>query len=204
MSQASLARYKVDRLDPRVKFYSIDTIVRNLEAWGEARAKELGSAVFVPAGVKADWLARARETIPEDERAIRAWRRDRGEDVEDEDEEEAAVDEHDRQRAARERAARCVEIKLTAPHAIDAMEDNTYPHRRSGVRRTAPRAMRRSARRRCATGPSATRCATCRRRRRGGGGGFASARPSAPLTGGGSSTSRRRSSRCAPGATATW
>ena len=39
----------------------------------------------------------------------------------DEDEEEAAVDEHERQRAARERAARCVEIKLTAPQAIDAI-----------------------------------------------------------------------------------
>ena len=121
MSPRSLAFYKVNRLDPRVKFFKIDTIVKKLEAWGEARAKELGSEVFVPAGAKADWLARARETIPEDERAVGAWRRDRGEAVEDEDEEEAVVDERERQAAARERAARCVEIKLTAPHAIDAM-----------------------------------------------------------------------------------
>jgi len=116
-----LALYKVDRLDPGVKFFKIDTIVKKLEAWGEARAKELGSDVFVPAGAKAGWLARARVTMAEDARAIRAWRRDRGEDVEDEDEEEAAVDEHERQRAARERAARCVEIKLTAPQVIDAI-----------------------------------------------------------------------------------
>ena len=178
MSPRSLALYKVDRLDPGVKFFKIDTIVKKLEAWGEARAAELESEVFVPAGVKADWLARALETIPEDEREIKAWRRDRGEVVEDEDdEEEAAPDARDRERAARERAARCVEIKLTAPHAIDAMEDNTYPHRRSGDRRSASRTRRRSARRRRATGPSAARGACCRRRRRGGRGGFASTRP---------------------------
>ena len=60
MSPRSLALYKVDRLDPGVKFFKIDTIVKKLEAWGEARAKELGSDVFVPAGAKAGWLARAR------------------------------------------------------------------------------------------------------------------------------------------------
>ena len=77
--------------------------------------------MFVPIGAPVDWLAEARVGMAEDDREIKAWRRCRGEDVEDEDEEEAAVNEHDRQRVARERAARCVEIKLTAPHAIDAM-----------------------------------------------------------------------------------
>ena len=121
MSQRSLALYKVDRLDPQVKFYSIGTIARKLKAWGEARAKELGSAVFVPAGAPVNWLAEARVGMAEDDREIRAWRRGRGEAVDDEDEEEAAVDEHERQAAARERAARCVEIKLTAPQVIDAI-----------------------------------------------------------------------------------
>ena len=121
MSQRSLALYKVDRLDPQVKFYSIGTIVSKLKAWGEARAEKLESEVFVPIGAPVNWLAEARVGMAEDDREIKAWRRGRGEDVEDEDEEEAAVDEHERQAAARERAARCVEIKLTAPHAIDAM-----------------------------------------------------------------------------------
>ena len=121
MSQRSLALYKVDRLDPQVKFYSIGTIVSKLKAWGEARAEKLESEVFVPIGAPVNWLAEARVGMAEDDREIKAWRRGRGEDVEDEDEEEAAVNEHDRQRVARERAARCVEIKLTAPHAIDAM-----------------------------------------------------------------------------------
>ena len=122
MSQRSLALYKVDRLDPQVKFYSIGTIVSKLKAWGEARAEKLESEVFVPIGAPVNWLAEARVGMAEDDREIKAWRRGRGEVVDDEDdEEEAAVDEHDRQRAERERAARCVEIKLTAPHAIDAM-----------------------------------------------------------------------------------
>ena len=70
MSPRSLAFYKVDRLDPRVTFFKIDTIVKKLEAWGEARAKKLGSAVFVPAGATAGWLARARVGMAEDARAI--------------------------------------------------------------------------------------------------------------------------------------
>ena len=120
-----------------------------------------------------------------DARAVAAWRRDRGEAVEDEDEEEAAVDEHDRQTAARERAARCVEIKWKASRAIDAtrrrrlldgVADNMFPHRRSGALRTARRARRRSAWRRCAAEPSAARGACCRRRRVGCAG-FATARP---------------------------
>ena len=59
MNAASLARYKVDRLDPRVKFYSIGTIVSKLKAWGEARAEKLESEVFVPIGAPVNWLCPA-------------------------------------------------------------------------------------------------------------------------------------------------
>ena len=69
-----------------------------------------------------------------DARAVAAWRRDRGEAVEDEDEEEAAVDEHDRQTAARERAARCVEIKWKASRAIDATRGADGPRSEGGKR----------------------------------------------------------------------
>ena len=69
-----------------------------------------------------------------DARAVAAWRRDRGEAVEDEDEEEAAVDEHDRQTAARERAARCVEIKWKASRAIDATRGADGRERGGGSR----------------------------------------------------------------------
>ncbi|CAH0376675.1 unnamed protein product, partial [Pelagomonas calceolata] len=77
------------RLDPGVTFFSIDEIERRVKAMCAARARRLGSDVFVPAGAKRGWEVRAVATMASDARAVAAWRRDRGEAVEDEDEEEA-------------------------------------------------------------------------------------------------------------------